>query len=102
MIIAILSILIITLVVWFVNKLLPFKICPICAGVMLTWLSLFFGMYFGLLSVSHYEIPTAILMGASIGGIVTEFKKILLKWRERNDKKNKKVESLENKLKDCC
>ena len=102
MILAILSVLIITLVVWFVNKLLPFKICPVCAGVMLTWIWMFFGMWFGLLSVSQYEIPTAILMGASIGGIVTELKKILLKLRERNENKSKKVESLENKLKDCC
>ena len=102
MIIAILSILILTLLVWVINKKLPIQICSICAGVTLTWLWMLSGMWLGFLSVSRYEFLTAVLMGASIGGIVTELKKIFLKLRNRNEIKNKKVESLENKLKDCC
>jgi hypothetical protein len=102
MTIAILSILILTLLVWISNKILPVKVCSICAGVTLTWLWMFSGMWLGLLSVSRYEFITAVLMGASIGGIVTELKKIFLKLRNRGETKNKKVESLENKLKDCC
>ena len=102
MIIAIISILFWTLTVWVINKKLPIQICSICAGVTLTWLSLLLGMWFGLLSVSKYEFITAILMGASIGGIVTELKKMLLKFRNRSESKNKKVEPLEDKLKDCC
>src|SRR3989344_2100490 len=99
MIIAILSILLLTLIVWVINKKLPKQICPICAGVTLTWLWMLLGMGFGLLSVSRYEFLVAILMGASIGGIVTELKKIFLKFRNKGEGKNKKVESLENKLK---
>ena len=102
MIIAIISILLITLAVWGINKKLPIQICPICAGVTLTWLWMFLGMWFGFISVSRYEFLTAVLMGASIGGIVTELKKILLKFRGRSGTKIKKVESLENKLKKLC
>lgn len=100
MIITIISILTITLAVALVNKLLTFKICPICAGVTLTWLWMLFGMGVGFLSVSRYEFIVAILMGASIGGIVTELKKLFLKMKSKD--KNKSVESLEEKLNNCC
>ena len=60
------------------------------------------GMWFGLLSIDRYEILTAVLMGASIGGIVTELKKMFLKLREKRQGKSKGVESLEDKLKNCC
>ena len=99
-IIPIISILIITLIFYFANKKLPFQICPICAGVALTWVWLLADMYFGLLSVDQYELITAILMGASIGGVVNETKKQFSKLR--NKKKNEKVEIIEDKLKDCC
>jgi len=102
MTIAILSILLITLIVWEINKKLPIQICSICAGVTLTWLWMFLGMWFGFLSVARYEILTAVLMGASIGGLVTELKKIFLKFRGGNGLKSKEVEALENKLKNCC
>ena len=100
MIIAIVSIFILTSIVWGLNKKLPVQICPVCAGVSLTWLWLFFGMWFGLLPVSGYEFITAILMGTTIGGIVTELKKMFSKIRSR--RKNERVESLEDKLKNCC
>ena len=102
MTIAILSILLITLIVWEINKKLPIQICSICAGVTLTWLWMFLGMWFGFLSVSRYEILVAVLMGASIGGLVTELKKVFLKFKRRNRPKNKEVELLEDKLKNCC
>ncbi|MBI2630909.1 hypothetical protein HYW73_01665 [Candidatus Nomurabacteria bacterium] len=105
MLYAILSILLLTLIVWVINKKLPIRVCPPCAGVTLTWLWMLLGMWFGFLSVARYEIITAVLMGASIGGIVTELKKMFSKLREKKEKKegkSKKVESLENKLKDCC
>ncbi|MEK7140663.1 MAG: hypothetical protein AAB815_02645 [Patescibacteria group bacterium] len=100
MIIVILSILLITLAVWGINKKLPIQICSICAGVSLTWLWMIFGMGFGLLPVSEYEFLTAILMGASIGGIVTELKKMFLKLR--NKEKNTEVEKIKKQLDDCC
>lgn len=103
MIIPIFSILIITIVFYLVNKKLPFKICSICAGVTLTWVWMFFGMYFGFLSVSRYEFITAILMGASIGGIVTELKKLFLKYRNRTDKTDSiKIQEINKQLDDCC
>ncbi|MEK7459790.1 MAG: hypothetical protein AAB636_01860 [Patescibacteria group bacterium] len=100
MIIPIFSILIITTIFYLINKKLPFKICSICAGVTLTWVWMFFGMYFGFLSVSRYELFTAILMGASIGGIVTELKKLFLKFRNKTD--NAKIEEIKKQLDDCC
>src|SRR3989338_6984584 len=96
-IIPIISILIITLIFYFANKKLPFQICPICAGVALTWVWFLAGMYFGLLSVAQYELITAILMGASIGGVVNETKKQFSKLR--NKKENEKVEIITDKLK---
>lgn len=96
---AILSILILTLLVWGINKKLPIQVCSICAGVTLTWAWLLGGMWLGYLPPSRYEFIVAILMGATIGGIVTELKKVLLKIK---NKKNKKVGLLEDKLKDCC
>ena len=104
MTIAILSILLATLAVWGINKKLPvqIQICPICAGVTLTWLFLLLGMWFGFLSVSRYEFLTAVLMGASIGGIVTELKKIFPKFKRKGGVKSQEIESLEHKLNNCC
>lgn len=102
MITAILSILVFALLVRVFNKIFTLKVCPICAGVTLTWLWMLFGMWFGFLSVPGYELITAILMGASIGGIVTELKKLFPKFRRNNSARDKKIESLENKLKNCC
>lgn len=100
MIIPLLSILVLTIIVWFVNKKLSIQICPVCAGVSLTWLWMISGMWLGLLSVLKYEFLTAILMGASIGGIVTELKKIFLKLR--NEKQDIKIEKIKKQLDDCC
>lgn len=100
MIIAITSVFIFTIIVWILNKKLHIQVCSICAGVTLTWAWLLGGMWLGYLPSSRYEFIVAILMGASIGGIVTELKKWFLKIK--NEKESAKVESLENKLKDCC
>ncbi len=99
-IVAILSILILTLLVWVFNKIFTTKICPICAGVTLTWLWMLFGLWRGLISVPGNEFIVAILMGASIGGIVTEVKKMFQKFRSKA--KKTEVGLLDDKLKDCC
>lgn len=60
------SIFAITGFVWLVNRILPLKICPICAGVSGTWLWLLAAKFLG------YEIDLlipAILMGGSVVGI---------------------------------
>lgn len=98
MITAILSILILTCVVLVLNKKLPFQICPICAGVSLTWLWMLFGMGYGLLSVEKYQLVTAILMGGSVVGITN---KVEEKWKIFSKSRNTN-KALQNKLKDCC
>lgn len=100
MITAILSILVLALLVWVFNKIFTLKVCPICAGVTLTWLWMLFGMWFGFLSVSGYEFITAILMGASIGGIVTELKKLFPKLKNRTE--SAKIKEIEKQLDNCC
>lgn len=100
MIIAISSILILTVFVWALSKKLLFKVCSICAGVTLTWLWMLLGMWFGFLSPARYEFIIAILMGASIGGIVTEIKKMFQK--SRNKAKNGKADEIKEQLDNCC
>ena len=99
MIIPLLSVLILTILVWIINKKLPIQICSICAGVSLTWIGMLVGMFLGKLSID-YQLPTAILAGASIGGIVAELKKMFLKLR--NKEKNTEVEKIKKQLDNCC
>ena len=106
MIIAILSILILTSVIWVLNKILPIKICPICAGVSMTWLWMLLGMGYGLLSIEKYQLITAILMGGSVVGITNklEEKYKILKGRKAaiKDRNNGQDRALKDKLDDCC
>ena len=86
MIIATLSIFVFTGIIWILNKKLPFQICPICAGVSLTWLWIFFGMFFGKLLVVDYQLPTAILAGGTVVGLMSKLeefikKKFVLIWK---------------------
>ncbi len=86
MIDAILSILILTSAIWVLNKILSIKICSICAGVTLTWLGMFFGMFFGKLSVALYQVPTAILAGGTVVGLMSKLEefikeKFILIWK---------------------
>lgn len=70
--VTVLSILVIALLIWLANKLLPFAICPICAGVFLTWLGLIGARFAG------YDIDPivpAILMGGSVVGIAYQLDK---------------------------
>lgn len=78
-IVAIISILVITGLVWLLNRALPFKVCPICAGVSATWLWMLAGMAIGQLPTSNFQLPTSILMGGSIVGIAYQFERHLLK-----------------------
>ena len=86
MIIAILSILIITLVVWLVNKKLPIQVCPVCAGVFLTWLWMFIGMSLGKLLIANYQLPVSVLMGGTVVGLMSKLEqfinpKFVLIWK---------------------
>lgn len=70
--ITITSIFVITLVAWLANKILPFTVCPICAGVFLTWIGLVSAHLLG------YQIDLvipALLMGGSVVGIAYQLEK---------------------------
>src|SRR3989344_72229 len=60
------SILGITLLVYFFNRLDWFKVCPICAGVFLTWAWMLLANFAG---QSFDIVVIAMLMGGSGGGI---------------------------------
>ena len=70
--IIVVSILIVSGAVWLANRVLPFKVCPICAGVFLTWTGLVAAHFLG------YQINLvvpALLMGGSVVGIAYQFEK---------------------------
>ncbi len=73
-IVATISILGITLLVWLANRVLVFRVCPICAGVAGTWLWLVVAHVLG------YQIDLvvpALLMGGSVVGITYQLEKKL-------------------------
>jgi len=59
----------ITTLVWLLNKVFPFEICPICAGVSGSWLLLSAGISFGLLEAGSWQLAVALAMGGSVVGI---------------------------------
>lgn len=74
-IIAIVSIVGITGLVWLVGKVLPFRVCPICAGVSGTWLWMLVA------SLLEYQIDlviVAMLLGGSVVGIAYQLEKRLV------------------------
>lgn len=71
------SIFVITGLVWLFNRVLPFKICPICAGVSGTWLWILAGIYLGLLDARSWSLVATIGMGGSVVGIAYQIEKRL-------------------------
>ncbi len=70
--ITIISILAVSVVVWLANKFLMFTICPICAGVFLTWVGLLGAYNFG------YQVDLtipALLMGGTVVGVAYQLEK---------------------------
>ena len=76
-IITIVSIFAITGLMWFLNRIFPFKICPICAGVSGTWLLILVGIYGGWLEADGWKLMAALAMGGSIVGIAYQLEKKL-------------------------
>ena len=71
-IITVASILGITVLVRLAEKILPFKVCPICAGVFLTWTGMLTANFLG------YQVPLVIpafLMGGTVVGIAYQLEK---------------------------
>ena len=77
MTITIISIAVLTLLVWSFRRITELKICPICAGVALTWLWLLAGMLAGKLSVISYQLPIAILMGGTVVGAMSKLEQFI-------------------------
>ncbi|OGG48914.1 hypothetical protein A3G63_03270 [Candidatus Kaiserbacteria bacterium RIFCSPLOWO2_12_FULL_52_8] len=70
--IASISILAISAVVWLANRVLPITICPICAGVFLTWVGLVGA------NLTGYPVDLAVpalLMGGTVVGTAYQFEK---------------------------
>ncbi|MBI4088985.1 hypothetical protein HY415_02725 [Candidatus Kaiserbacteria bacterium] len=66
------SIIAIAGLIWLANRILPFAICPVCAGVFLTWVGLVGAHFVG------YQIDLivpALLMGGSVVGIAYQLEK---------------------------
>lgn len=74
-IIATISILVISFAVWLLNKAMPFKICPVCTGVSLTWFLISVGIVIGLLETNSWELIVAIAMGGTAAGIAFQAEK---------------------------
>lgn len=79
-VIATISIFLIAAAVWVSRRILPFRICPICAGVSGTWLWIVAGMYFGWLETEGWQLIAAIAMGGSVVGIAYQMEKYLSEW----------------------
>lgn len=76
-VIATISIFAITAIVWGANRLLKFRICPICAGVSGTWLWMLIGVLTNNLQPTTYNLLIGILMGGSVVGIAYQLEKEL-------------------------
>ena len=81
--ITILAILAITIVIWIFNKISPYKVCPICAGVSGTWFFILIAIYLGWLSREPWIIIAAIAMGGSVVGIAYQGEK-KYPWAAKN------------------
>ena len=64
-----------TALTYLFNRITHWKICFVCAGVSLTWLTLTALMLVGLLPTTFYLLPTAILMGGTVVGVVYQGEK---------------------------
>lgn len=58
-----------------VKRMVLPSLCPICLGVSLTWLTLTALMLSGLLLTTFYLLPTAVLIGGTVVGVVYQGEK---------------------------
>ena len=77
------SILIITLIVWVLNRWLPFKVCPICAGVSSTWIWMLVALFYNFEPFNYAIDPIvpATMIGGSVVGIAYQIEKRLPQGR---------------------
>ena len=74
---AIFSIFLLTIAVWILGKFSPIKICPVCAGVSLTWLWLLVGLFLGQLPTADYQLPAALLIGGTVVGLAFKLESLV-------------------------
>ena len=65
----------IILAVYFLNRIMPSKICAVCAGISGTWLLATLGILIGLVSLEEYGLAILMLMGATVVGIANQGEK---------------------------
>ena len=58
-----------------VKRMVLPSLCPICLGVSLTWLTLTALILSGILPATYYLLPTTILLGGTVVGIVYQGEK---------------------------
>ena len=63
---------------YIVRRFTPLKVCPICAGVSLTWVWMLVATLTGQLPITDYRLPIAILMGGSVVGLAYQIEKHLV------------------------
>lgn len=73
----------VTFVVWVANKWLPFKLCPICAGVSSAWLLITLGALLGFLELKNWEPVMAMTMGGTVVGAAYQGEKRFV-WAKNN------------------
>ena len=73
--ITVISILAIAALVWLVNRVMSLNVCPICAGVSLTWAWILAGLYTGWLEAESWKLVAAIAMGGSVVGTANQLEK---------------------------
>lgn len=77
-VIAVFSMLLISVFAWLTRRILKVSaICPVCVGVAGTWLWIVAGMYFGWLEAESWSLIAAIAMGGSVVGIAYQAEKHL-------------------------
>ena len=67
--------LIVATVIYFLNKILPFSICPVCAGVSMAWCLISLAVWLDWLLFSQYQLAIVILMGGTAVGIASQAEK---------------------------
>lgn len=65
----------IILIVYFLNRIMPFKVCAVCAGVSGAWFLATLGILVGLVSMEEYGLAILMFMGATVVGIVEQGEK---------------------------
>ena len=76
-------ILAITFVAWLFNKVAPFRVCPVCAGVSGTWFLLTGAILRGFVSGAEYGPIVALLMGGTVVGVAYQGEKVC-SWAEQH------------------